>query len=82
MNRKIAMGLCIAAVAAVVQWRLASHPASSAALQDVRLIQSSERVHPGPPDALAGIRIRLSPSDFNDADSVTAHVPQIQVAAE
>jgi hypothetical protein len=82
MKRKIAMGLSIVAVAAVMQWKLARHPDTSAALQDIRLIQHSEHSHPGPTDALAGIRIRLSPSDFNDADSVTAPVPQIQVAAE
>lgn len=82
MKRKIAMSLSILAVAAVVQWKLANHPDTSAALQDVRLIQSSEHSHSGPTDALAGIRIRLSPSDFNDADSVTAQVPEIQVAAE
>lgn len=82
MKRKIAMGLSIVAVAALVQWKLASHPETSARLQDIRLIQQSEHSHPGPTDALAGIRIRLSPSDVDDADSVTAHVPQIQVAAE
>jgi hypothetical protein len=82
MKRKIAMGLSIVAVAAVVQLKLASPPETSAPLQDIRLIQRSEHSHPGPTDALAGIRIRLSPSDFDDADSVTAQVPQIQLAAE
>lgn len=82
MKRKIAMGLSIVAVAAVVQWKLANHPETSEPLQDIRLIPHSEHSHPGPTDALAGIRIRLSPSDFDDADRVTAHVPQIQLAAE
>ncbi len=82
MKRKIAMGLSIVTVAAVVLWKLASHPETSAPLQDIRLIQHSEHSHPGPTDALAGIRIRLSPSDFDDADGVTAQVPQIQLAAE
>lgn len=82
MKRTIAMGLSIIAVAAVVQWKLAIHPETSAALQDVRLIQHSEHSHPGPTDALAGIRIRLSPSDFDDADTVTAQVPHVALAAE
>lgn len=82
MKRKIAMVLSIVAVAAVVQWKLASHPQTSEALQDIRLIQHSEHSHPGPVDALAGIRIRLSPSDFDDADRVTTQVPQIAHAAE
>lgn len=81
MKRKIAMGLSIVAVAAVMQWKLASHPETSAPLQDIRLIQHSEHSHPGPTDALAGIRIRLSPSDFDEAESVTAQVPQIALAA-
>jgi len=82
MKRNIAMALSIVAVAAVVQWKLASHPDTSAALHDIRLVPHSEHSNPGPTDALAGIRIRLSPSDFNEADSVTAQVPRIQVAAE
>lgn len=82
MKRKIAMGLSIVAVATMLQWKLASHPETSAPLQDIKLIQHSEHSHPGPRDALAGIRIRLSPSDFDDADSVTAHVPQVALAAE
>jgi hypothetical protein len=82
MKRKIAMALSIVAVAAVVQWKLASHPETSATLQDIGLVQHSEHSHAGPPEALAGIRIRLSASDFDDADMVTAQVPQIAVAAE
>lgn len=82
MKRKIAMGLSVVAVAVVVQWKLAGHTETSASLQDIKLIQHSEQSHPGPTDALAGIRIRLSPSDFDDADSVTAQVPQIALAAE
>jgi hypothetical protein len=82
MKRKIAMALSIVAVAAVVQWKVASHPETSTPLQDIRLLQHSEHSHAAPADALAGIRIRLSPSDFDDADRVTAEVPQIQVAAE
>jgi len=82
MKRKIAMGLSIVAVAAVVEWKLARHPETSAGLQGISVIQRSEHSHPGPTDALAGIRIRLSPSDFDDADRATGQVPQIALAAE
>jgi hypothetical protein len=83
MKRNITIGLSILAVAAVVGWTLASHPETSAGLQDIRLIQGSEHSHPGPTNALAGIRIRLSPSDFDDVVRATAHeVPQIAIAAE
>ncbi len=83
MKRQIAAGVAILAVVAGVGWKLASHPETSASLQDIRLIQHSEHSHPGPTDALAGIRIRLSPSDFNDTIRAKAHhVPQIAVVAE
>ena len=77
-------GLSIVAVVAGVGWKLASHPETSAGLQDISLIQHSEHSHPGPTDALAGIRIRLSPSDFDDADQRRRlhKVPQIALAAE
>jgi hypothetical protein len=79
----MAAGVSILAVVAGVGWKLASHPETSARLQEVRLIQRSEHSHPGPTDALAGIRIRLSPSDFDDAIKAKAHqVPQIGLAAE
>jgi hypothetical protein len=80
MRRHIAAGLSILALAAGVGWKLASHPVSSAGLQGVRLEQRSERSRPGP-TTLAGIRIRLSGSDFNR--ELTNHeVPQISLAAE
>ena len=83
MKRHIAVGFSILAVAATVGWKLASHPETSAALQEVSLNQHSEHSHPGPTDALAGIRIRLSPSDFGYEITATAHeVPQVSVAAE
>ena len=83
MKRHIAAGLSILAVAAGVGWKLASHPETSAGLQDISLIQRSEHSHPGPTNALAGIRIRLSPSDFGYEIRATAHkVPQISLAAE
>jgi hypothetical protein len=83
MKRQMAAGVSILAVAAGVGWKLASHPETSARLQDISLIQRSEHSHPGPTDALAGIRIRLSPSDFDNAIRAKAHqVPPITRAAE
>jgi hypothetical protein len=83
MKRQIAAGLAILGVVAGVGWKVARHPDTSAGLQDVRLIQHSEHSHPGPAGALAGIRIRLSPSGFDDQVLATAHeVPRITVAPE
>ena len=83
MKRHIAAGLSIVAVVAGVGWKLASHPATSTGLEDISLIQRSEHSHPGPSDALAGIRIRLSPNDFGyDFTGPARKVPQIAVAAE
>jgi hypothetical protein len=83
MKRHIAAGVAILAVVAGLGWKLASHPETSAKLQDISLIQRSEHSHPGPTDALAGIRVRLSPGDFDDAIRARAHhVPQVTVAAE
>lgn len=83
MKRYIAAGLSILALAAGMGWKLASHPETSAGLKDVRLIQHSEHSDPSPTKALAGIRIRLSPSDFDGEVRTTAHeVPQIALAAQ
>lgn len=83
MKRSIAASIAILAVVAGVGWKLAGHPGSSAGLEDIRLIQGSERSYPGPTNALAGIRIRLSPSDFDDRVLATAHeVPRIDLASE
>jgi hypothetical protein len=83
MKRHIAAGLSILAVVAGVGWKLARQPATSAGLEDISLIERSEHSHPGPTDALAGIRIRLSPSDFGYEITATARkVPQISLAAE
>ena len=83
MKRQIAAGLSIVAVVAGVGWKLASRPATSTELEDIRLIQRSEHSHPGPSDALAGIRIRLSPSDFgNEIFAPARKVPRVAVAAE
>jgi hypothetical protein len=83
MKRKITAALAIVATVVGVGWKLASQHETSAGLHDVSLIESSERSNPGPTEALAGIRIRLSPSDFDAQISAAAHqVPQIAVAAE
>ena len=63
MKRYIA-ALSILAVAAGVGWKLASHPETSVGLQEISLNQNSEHSQPGPTNALARIRIRVSPSDF------------------
>lgn len=83
MKRHIMAGLSIVAVVAGVGWKLASHPETSTGLEDISLIQGSEHSRPGTTDALAGIRIRLSASDFGYDVSTTAHeVPQITLATE
>lgn len=83
MKRNIAAALSILAVAAGVGWTLASHPETSAGLQEVSLSRHSEHSHPGPTNALAGIRIRLSGSDPSYETRATADkVPQISLAAE
>ena len=79
MKRHIAAGLSVLAVAAGVGWTLASHPETSTGLQQISLKQHSEHSHPGPANALAGIRIRLSGSEIRAADY---KVPQIALAAE
>jgi hypothetical protein len=48
MKRQIAAGLSILAVTAGVGWKLASHPETSAGLQEISLSQHSEHSHPGP----------------------------------
>ena len=83
MKRTITAVVAILAVVVGVGWKLSSHPETSAGLQDVKLIERSEHSHPGPTGALAGIRIRLSPSDFDNQIRATARpVPQIARAAD
>ena len=83
MKRYVLAALSILAVAATVGWKLASHPETSVGLQEISLIQNSEHSQPGPTNALAGIRIRLSPSDFGYDIAATAdEVPQISLAAK
>jgi hypothetical protein len=82
-KRQLTAAISILVVAGGVGWKLASHPEISTKLQDISLLPGSEHSHPGPSDALAGIRIRLSPSDFDDSLRAKAHhVPQIAVAPE
>lgn len=81
MKRKFALSVSILAVAAVVGWKVASHPEATTGLRGVRLIQHSEHSQPGPTNALAGIRIRLSPSDLDDdVMTTTRDVPQVAIA--
>ena len=80
MNRKIAIGLSILGVTAVVGWKVASQPETGIGLHDIRLIQHSEHSQPGPTE-LAGIRIRLSPTDFRDTVRAD-EVPQIALVSE
>jgi hypothetical protein len=83
MKRRFAAALSIFALMASVGWTLASHPETSAGLKDVSLIEHSEHSHPGPKNSLAGIRIRLSPSDFSYEISATARkIPQVSLIAE
>jgi hypothetical protein len=82
MKRYVIGILSILAVVVGMGWRLASHPEkSSAGLQEIRLKQHSERSQPGPTKALAGIRIRLGPSDFGyEVRATPQQVPQIALA--
>ena len=83
MKRYILIALLIFAAAATVGWKLASYPETSVELQEIILIQNSEHSQPGPTKELAGIRIRLSPSDFGYDIAATADaVPQICMAAK
>jgi hypothetical protein len=83
MKRQIAAGALILTVVAGVGWKLASHPETSTRLKDVSLIQRSEHSQPGPSGALAGIRIRLSPGDFDDPMNADPHkVPPVALASE
>jgi hypothetical protein len=83
MKRTIAAVLSILAVTAGVGWKLARHSETTAGLQEISLSQHSEHSRPGPTNALAGIRIRLSGSDFGYQVRASGHkVPQISLAAE
>lgn len=81
MKRRIAAALSILAVVGGVGWKLARQPETSTGLQEIRLDQQSERAQPGSPNALARIRVRLSPNDLAYQVRATAdRVPQIALA--
>jgi hypothetical protein len=83
MKRRIAAGLSILAVVGGVGWKLASHPETSAGLQEISLNQHSEHSQPGTTPELARIRVRLDPGDFGYAvRTTTRNVPQITLVAE
>jgi hypothetical protein len=75
--------LAVVATTASMGWRLATHPESSTGLEQIRLVPRSEHSAPGASKALAGIRIRLSPSDFDGEVRASAHdVPRVRLAAD
>ena len=83
MKRFIATALSVLAVATGVGWKVASHPETSARLQEIRVKQQSEQSHPAVNNALAGIRIRISPNDVGYEIGTTADkVPQIALVIE
>jgi hypothetical protein len=83
MKRNIAAGLVVVAAAAGVGWNLGSHSESSTGLQDISLVQHSERSDPGTTASQARIRLRLSPNDIGyEIRATAAQVPQVALAAE
>jgi hypothetical protein len=81
MKQHLAAVLTVLAVAAGVGWKISARPESSAPLEDIRLDPSSEHAHPGHTEAMARIRLRLSPSDLG-VESSGAEVPRIATTAE
>ena len=83
MKRSIVAVLSVLAVATGVGWKVASHPGTSARLQDIKLEQRSEHSQPRVNKALAGIRIRIAPNDVGyELRAKSDRVPQISLAAE
>ena len=83
MKRHVIAALSIVGAVGAVGWNLSSRPEASVGLQDISLIQSSEHSYPGPINALAGFRIRLSPSDFGyDINAAPHSVPKVALAGE
>jgi len=81
MKRYIAAVLSILGVAAGVGWKLASHQETSLGLHDVSLKKNSERSLPS--NAVARLRVRVSPSDPGDELRVSPDkVPQVSLAAK
>jgi len=80
MKRYIAAVLSILGVAAGVGWKLASHPETSLGLHEVSLKKNSERSLPS--DAVARLRIRVSPNELGYELRVSPDkVPQVSLAA-
>ena len=83
MKRSILAVLSVLAVATGVGWKVARHPETSTKLDEIRLKQQSEHSQPEFNNALAGIRIRISPSDFGyELRAPAEKVPQISLAVE
>ena len=81
MKRYIAAVLSILGVAAGVGWKLASHPQTSLRLHEVSLKKNSERSLPS--NAVARLRVRVSPSDLGYELRVPPDkVPQLALAAK
>ena len=81
MKRYIAAVLSILGVAAGVGWKLASHPETSLGLHEVSLKKNSERSLPS--DAVARLRIRVSPNELGYELRVSPDkVPQVSLAAK
>jgi hypothetical protein len=82
MKRHIVAGLSILAVTASVGWKLSNLRETSTGLDHVELIQQSEHSHPGSTKGLAGIRIRLSPNDFDrEISAPVREAPHVTIAA-
>jgi hypothetical protein len=83
MKRFIVASLSVLAVATGVGWKIASHPETSARLQEIRLQQQSEHSQPAFNKALAGVRVRISPSDAgSEIGAKAGKVPQISQAVD
>jgi hypothetical protein len=81
--KRIAAVLSVLAVATGVGWRVARHPETSARLQEIRLKQQSERSQPALNNALAGVRVRISPNDVGyEVRAKADKVPQISLAVD
>jgi len=83
MKRSILAVLSVLAVATGVGWKVARHPETSTKLDEIRLKQQSERSQPAVNNALAGIRVRISPKDVgNEIEAPAGKVPKISVAVD
>ena len=81
MKRHIAAGIAVLAAAVGVGWKLDSQSESSTGLQEISLVQHSERSTPGATAAQARIRLRLSPNDADYEIRATAgQVPHVTLA--